>query len=45
MSENVLTSFSEGVWGNHSLDAKERFPQKYLNRKEENRKRPFLSMD
>ena len=27
-----LSSFSEGVWGNRSLDAKERFPQKYMNR-------------
>ena len=33
MSENVLTFFSEGVWGNRSLDAKERFPQKYLNQR------------
>ncbi len=27
----LYTSFSEGVWGNRSLDSKERFPQKHLN--------------
>ncbi len=29
-----LSSFSEGVWGNRSLDPKERFPQRKINLEE-----------